>query len=233
MAGHSHFKNIKRKKEAEDKKRGKIFSKISRIIISAVRIGGKDPKSNPTLRTAIEKAKEVDMPGKNIENAIKRGAGEGEEGKLEYYMFEVYGPDETAFIIEGYTDNKNRNLEEIREILKKNNAKLADPGSVTWLFDKKGIIEIEEVEMSEEITLEAIEKGLEDFEKKDDIIFIYTDIDNINNVKKFLEDKNIKVSSSYIGWKPKNKVNPSKDSFLNLLEDFQNNESIENIFTNI
>jgi YebC/PmpR family DNA-binding regulatory protein len=230
MAGHSHFKNIKRKKEASDQKRAFVFSKISRLIISAVKEKGKDPQSNPSLRIAIEKARESDMPKENIEKAIKRGAGEGEGGKLEYFTLEGYGPENIAFIVEGSTDNKNRNLGEIKEILKKHSGKLATPGSVKWLFDQKGIVEIENID--ENISLKLIENGVEDIEEENNILRIYTSLDNIEKIKLFFSENNINIISSQIGWKPKIKI-PLKNKHKPLIEDIQNLESVEGLYTNI
>ena len=161
MAGHSHFKNIKRKKEAEDKKKSAVFSRFSRLIISSVREKGKDPDSNPSLKTLIEKAKEADMPKENIDRAIKRGAGEGEEGRLEDFLIEVYGPEDVAFLVKGSTDNKNRNMEERRSALKGYNAKIVDSGALGWLFDYVGILEVEKEDDSTLLSL--IEGGIEDF----------------------------------------------------------------------
>ncbi len=232
MAGHSHAKNVKRKKEAGDRKRADAFSKVSRLVISAVREGGKDPGSNPTLRTAIEKAKEVDMPKENIERAIKRGAGEGEEGKLESFLFEAYGPEDVAMIIEGSTDNKNRTLGEIKEALKKYNGKLADPGSVKWLFSPKGIIEVEKKDISEETSLLLIESGVEDIKETGDLTVLYTLPEDLEGVKRFFLEKEVDFSSSHPGWKAKIPVSPKKGLYRDLLEELHGCEAVENIYTN-
>lgn len=231
MSGHSHFRNIKRKKEATDQKRALAFSKISHLIISAVREKGKDPQSNSSLRLAIEKAKEVDMPKENIERAIKRGAGEGEGGRLEIFTFEAYGPHDVALIIEGSTDNKNRVLGEIKEVLKTNNGKLATPGSVKWLFDKKGIIEIETID--DNIALLAIEKGAEDIEKKEGSFLIYTSLDNIETLKSFFSAQNITILSSVSGWRPKSKLEEDVEKYQKIIEDIQSLEDVENLYTNL
>ncbi len=233
MAGHSHAKNVKRKKEAEDKKRAIAFSRASRLIISAVREGGKDIKNNPSLKLAIEKAKESDVPKENIERAIKRGSGEGEEGSLEDFSFECYGPENTAIIIEGSTDNKNRTLGEIKEILKSNNGKLANSGSVKWLFDLKGFIEIEKENIDENIMLQIMELNIDDIIEKEDFFIIYTDPNKLNDVKKTLIDKNISLSSSFLGWRAKSTINIKKDVVEKLINELKNNEAIENVFINI
>ncbi len=231
MSGHSHFKNIKRKKEAADQKRAVVFSKISHLIIAAVKEKGKDLQSNSSLRIAIEKAKEADMPKENIERAIRRGAGEGDEGKLESFLFEGYCQEEVAFIIEGSTDNKNRNLGEIKEVLKKHNGKLATPGSVKWLFEQKGIFEIDIVD--ENLSLELIENGAEDIEENDNSLIIYTDPNNIEQLKSFFLQKNINILALKLGWKPKIKLSLEKKKYQSLFEDLQSMEAVENLYTNI
>lgn len=217
MAGHSHWSNIKRKKEKKDKKRAKKFSRLSKLISSAVKEGGKDPDMNPTLSTMIEKAKKEDMPKDNIEKAIKKGAGEGEEGALEDFILEVYGPDGLAIIITGETDNKNRTTTEVSNLLKKVGGKAAKPGSVSWLFDRKGIIEVEN---SEENQLLAIEVGAEDFKKEDDFLKIYTDPDSFIDIKKLLAEKT-GIESSALGYKPKAKraIASNQKSFIEKLSD--------------
>ncbi len=231
MAGHSHFRNIKRKKEATDQKRALVFSKLSHLIISAVREKGKDPQSNSSLRLAIEKAKEADMPKENIERAIKRGAGEGDNGRLETFLFEAYGTEDVAIIIEGSTDNKNRILGEIKDVLKNNNGKLADPGSVKWLFEQMGIIEIESGD--EDLTLSAIENGAEEIEKKDNSLLIYTPLANIENLKSFFLVQNIAIISASSGWLPKIKLCIEAEKHKSLIEGVQGLEDVENIYTNL
>ncbi len=137
MSGHSHWKTVKRTKEAEDKKRAKIFSKLAREISLAVKEKGKDTETNPKLRLILEKAKQCNLPKENIERAIKRGAGEILGEKLEQVFFEAYGPGGVALIIEGITDNKNRTLLEIKQALSRHNGKLVGPGSVVWMFKRE------------------------------------------------------------------------------------------------
>jgi len=232
MAGHSHAKNVKRKKESNDKKRADSFSKMARLIISSVREKGRYPETNHSLRTAIEKAKEVDMPKENIERAIKRGAGQGEKGTLEPFSFEAYGPRDIALIIEGSTDNKNRNLAEIKEVLKKYGGKIADPGSVKWLFDQKGIIEVEKEGVDEKESLEIIEQGVQDIEEKEDSLIFYTSLNDIEKIKEFLNKKNIKLLFARPGWVAKSKLNIEKKNYKNLLEDLQEIETVEEIYIN-
>lgn len=137
MSGHSHAKTIKRVKEASDKKRGQIFSKMARLISCAAKEGGPNPENNPRLRAAIESAKSVDMPKQNIERAILRGSGKLEGEKLEEFLFEAVGPGGVAIIIEGISDNKNRALSEVKQTLLTHGAKLVTEGGVRWMFERK------------------------------------------------------------------------------------------------
>ncbi len=233
MAGHSHYKNIKRKKEASDQKKGVLFSKLSRLIISSVKEKGKDPSLNHSLKVAIEKAKEADMPKENIDRAIKRGSGEGDEGRLETFLYEAYGPENVAIIIEGSTDNKNRNLEEIKEILKKYGGKLVDPGSVKWLFSQRGIIEIEPEKFNDHLSLEIIEEGAEDIDKKDCSVVISTSPDNIKRIKNFLSERGVDIVATRLGWQPQKLINIKSDKCEELLRALEENESVEAVYTNI
>jgi YebC/PmpR family DNA-binding regulatory protein len=186
MSGHSAWKNIKYKKEAADAKRSKAFSKISREITIAAREGGKDPDFNPRLRMAIERAKDFNMPAENIEKAIKRGTGELEGAKLESIIIEAYGPGGVAIIIEGITDNKNRSLEEIRQILIQNGAKMVTEGAVRWMFERKigpGILEWvpkQTIEATEK-DREACQKLFSALDENEAVQEIYSNLKTTNN----------------------------------------------------
>lgn len=177
MSGHNKWTNIHVRKEAMDKKRGKIFSKMAKVIEIAARKGS-DPTMNPTLRLAIERAREVNMPNDNIERAIKKGSGESKEGQLEEVTYEAYGPGGAAIIIEIITDNKNRTLSEIKHILSVFNGKLATEGSVKYLFDK---IEGEwkpkyTIDIADQSQKEHLIKLFETLDENDDVNEIYTNI---------------------------------------------------------
>lgn len=181
MSGHSHAKKIKHQKEITDQKRGQVFSKLSKELEIAAR-EGKDPDFNPKLRTAIEKAKEFDMPADNIEKAIKRGAGELGGVKLEEVLFEAYGPAGVAIIIEGITDNKNRALAEIKQILNQNGGKLVGEGGVRWMFERKvkepGSLEWtpkQEIELQDK-DKEAAEKLFEALDENDAVQEMYSNL---------------------------------------------------------
>ena len=177
MSGHSHWSSIKYKKQITDAKRGKIFSKAAKMIAIAARKGG-DPEMNPDLRLAIEKAKAINMPNDNIERAIKKGTGKDKEGKLEKITYEAYGPSGTPLIIEVITDNRNRTLSEIKHILSNFGGKLAEAGSVKYLFEKKDgdWIPKYSVEVTEIKLKEQLEKLFEALDENEDINEIYSNI---------------------------------------------------------
>jgi YebC/PmpR family DNA-binding regulatory protein len=177
MSGHSHWAGIKHKKSITDAKRGKLFSKVSRLISIAAKEKGADPETNPKLRLAIEKAKEVNMPKDSIAKAIQRGAGQAEGIQIEEFTYEAYGPAGVALIIFGITDNKNRTLAEIKHVLNRFNAKIAEVGSVKYLFDKKG--EDWQAKYPLEIdsgAREQLEKLFEALDENDDVQEIYSNL---------------------------------------------------------
>ncbi len=177
MSGHSHSKTIKHRKDAIDAKRGKIFSKMSRLISVAAKEKGGDPETNPKLKLAIEKAKEANLPKENIERAVKRGTGQLEGAKMEEFIYEAYGPGGAALIIEGITNNKNRTLAEIKHTLSRFGGKLANSGSVKYLFDKKG--DDWEPKYPLEVkskTKEQVNKLFEALDENEDIQEIYSNL---------------------------------------------------------
>jgi YebC/PmpR family DNA-binding regulatory protein len=242
MSGHSHWASIKHKKGAEDKKRGKLFSKLSRQISLAVREKGGDPETNSALRITVEKAKEFNMPKDNIERSIKRGLGELEGEKLEEVIFEAYGPGGIAIIIEGITDNKNRALGEVKQILNQNSGKLVGEGAIRWMFERKGTIIIdlkmqdENLKNKEQLELLAIESGAEDNYWHDDILDVYTKTEDLENVKKSLEEKQVKIDSSSLDWVAKEMIvlnEKQKTEAENLFEALDESESVQEIYSNL
>ncbi len=239
MSGHSHYSTIKHKKGLEDQKRGKIFSKLTKQIFIAVKEKGGDPEANPSLRLAIERAKEFNMPKDTIERAIKKGTGELEGEKLEEVMYEAYGPGKIAIIIEAITDNKNRTLGEIKIIFKNNNGKLADTGSVKWMFERRGaiIINNEETKIDkEELELKAIEAGADDIYWHDDVLDIYTKPEELEAVRKNLEGQGIKAESVSLDWVAKEVVEineKEKESAEKLFEVLDENDAVQNIYSNL
>lgn len=177
MSGHSKWSKIKHKKKATDKKKGKIFSKIAKMISVAARKGN-DPETNPDLRMAIEKAKSVNMPNDNIEKAIQKGSGKGEEGQLEEMNYEAYGPNATPLIIKTMTDNKNRTLAEIKNILNNFDSKLAESGSVKYLFNKKNGEWIAKytTELNNQKVKQQLKKLFEQLQEHQDVEQIYSNV---------------------------------------------------------
>ena len=241
MSGHSHWAGIKHKKEAEDKKRGKIFSKISRMITVAVREGGGDPAANAKLRQVLEEAKSFNMPNENIERAIKRGTGEIEGGKLEEVVYEGFGPGGVSLIIEGITDNKNRTLNQIKKILQDAGGKIAESGSGKWLFLRKGIItlnlENNPDKTEEDLEMAVIDAGAEDvyLDKDNNILEIQTKPEELDTVRKKLEAQGLKVDSYFLAWTAKENLplnEKDKKKLENLVEQLENNDDVQNVYFN-
>ena len=237
MSGHSHWHSIKHAKAITDAKRSRLFSKLSKEIEVTAREGG-DPEKNPKLRAVIEKAKSAQMPSENIERAIKRGTGELKGEKLEQVLYEAYGPGGTAILIEGITDNKNRTLNEIKQILNQHNGKLAGEGSVKWMFERKGIIKIISnfsflASKKDETELKIIEAGADDIKWRNDFIEVLTKPEDLDEVEKNLKEKAIEVESSFLGWRAKEEITTNKEKAEKLFEALDDNEAVQNIYSNV
>lgn len=241
MSGHSHFKSIKYKKGLADAKRSQAFSKLAREIAIAAKQGG-DPEFNAKLRLAIEKARGVRMPTENVERAIKRGTGEVAGEKLEEVLFEAYGPGGIAIIVEGITDNKNRTLGEIKQILNEQGGKLVGGGAIKWMFERKGCIivdlrlQIEDFKAQERLELLAIEAGAEDIYWHNDILDVYTKIEDLEKVKRSLEERGIKIESSSLDWVAKEMVELGENDKMacqKLFEALDENEAVQEIYSNL
>lgn len=241
MSGHSHWSTIKRAKGLADAQRGRVFSKMARLITIAARDGG-DPDLNPKLKETIQRAKEFNMPAANVDRAIKRGTGELTGGELYEVVFEAYGPGRIAIIIEGITDNKNRTLAGIKQILNQNNGKLAGEGSVKWMFERKGIvaanvkIQMSNVKEKEDVELKVIDAGAEDFAWQGDFLEVYTKAEELEKVKKKLESSGIKIETSNLGWIAKEEIELSekeKTSAEKLFEALDENDDVQEIYSNL
>lgn len=238
MSGHSHFKTIKAQKGLADAKKGKAFSKVVKFISIAAKDGA-DPNTNPKLRIAIEQAKAVNMPKDNIERAIEKGSGGLAGENLEEVVFEGFGPGGTAIIIEAITDNKNRTLGDIKQILNQNNSKLAGEGSVQWMFERKGVIVVDNKQKivdKEQLELTAIESGADDIYWHEDVLDIYTKPEDLEKVKKRLEEKGIKTESATADLVPKDAVaidEKTKQVCQNLFEALDENDAVQEIYSNI
>ncbi|TSC95023.1 MAG: hypothetical protein CEN87_35 [Parcubacteria group bacterium Licking1014_1] len=241
MSGHSHFKTIKAQKEIADAKKGSVFSKMGRLITIAAKEARGDATTNSKLRIAIDQAKKFNMPKENIERAIKKGAGELTGEKLEEVSFEGFGPGGIALIIEGITDNKNRTLGEIKVILNQNEGKLAGEGAVKWLFDREGVIAINIKNQNsniknDELEMIAIEAGADDTSWRGDEFDVYAKPEDLEKVKKALEDKQIKIESASFDYVPKKEIEISekeKEQTQKLFEALDENDAVNDIYSNL
>jgi len=236
MSGHSHFHNIKLKKGAEDAKKSKLFSKFSKEISIAAKEGGSDLAFNPKLRSVVEKARELNMPGDSIEKAIKKGSGELEGFSYEEFLMEAYGPENIAIIIEGITDNKNRSLNEIKLLITQKGGKIVNEGAIKWMFEKKGVIGISEISSKEDAELDVIEAGAEDLSWEEENLIVYTKIEDFEKTKKVLESKNFKIDFSSLEWVPKENVSvddETNEKCQKFIETVEEHEDISNIYSNL
>ena len=240
MSGHSHWAGIKHRKGINDAKRGQIFTKHGKLIsIAAKNGGGGDPDSNFQLRLAIERARGENMPKENIEKAIKRGTGEIKgQAEIQEIMYEGYGPGQVAMLIKTATDNKNRTLGEVRTILMKSGGKLVPEGSVSFLFKQVGNINIAVPEESDPYVIEekAIDAGAEDTIYSENLLNIYTKMEELQKVKENLEKAGLKIAAMELVFAPLQKTELSQDDQLDyekLLEELDNQEDVQEIFDNL
>ncbi|MGB9781104.1 YebC/PmpR family DNA-binding transcriptional regulator [Caldanaerobacter sp.] len=238
MAGHSKWANIKHKKEKMDAKKGRIFTKLTKDIIKAAKEGGGDPETNSKLKLAIERAKAFNLPSENIQRAIKKGTGELGGAKLEEVIYEGYGPAGTAIIVEALTDNKNRTAGEIRHIFDRNGGTLGAAGSVTWMFDKVGVIVVEKTDSinEEDLMMVAIEAGAEDFSAEEGEFEIITDPSNFQEVREAIEKAGYKISEAEITMLPKNTIKLSPEDyekFEKLIDKLEDNDDVQNVYHNV
>ncbi len=237
MSGHSKWSTIKHKKGAADAKRGKIFSRITKEVQIAVKEGGPDADSNSRLRVAIQNAKSVNMPKDNILRAIKKASEEG-GGNLQEVTFEGYGPGGVAVFVECTTDNNNRTVGSIRHIFSKRGGDLGTNGSLSFIFDRKGIIEIlktDDIDI-EEFELELIDAGAEDFEIEDDLIIITTALEDFSTVQKKIEEMSVEIQNAGLHRIPNlYKLLPVEDAkkLLNLIDYFEDDEDVQNVYHNL
>ena len=236
MAGHSHWAGIKHKKGRADKQRANLFSKLSKEITVAAKLGDKNPDMNSRLRSAIQSARSANMPKDNIERAINKSEISA-NSNFENIRYEGFGPEKTAIIIETLTDNKNRTASNIRTIFQKHGGSLGTQGSASHNFKQIGVIKIEKNETSNEKILElAIEAGADECVSNDTYHEIQTDVNEIYNVKKIIE-KNIKnFISTEIVWLPTNSIminSDKKDNVVEFLEKLEDNEDVQNVFINM
>lgn len=236
MSGHSKWAKIKHKKGTTDAKRGAAFTRMIREITAAAKDGGGSLDSNSRLRAAIERAKFINMPLVNIENAIKKGTGELPGVVYETATFDAYGPGGVAMLIEGLTDNKNRTTAEIRNILSKKNGALAGPGATSYLFAKKGFLSIEKSKADEETLMEiALEAGAEDINSEGENYEITCDVTSFQKVKDAIAAKGIPIATAEMTKLPSTYVRVVGDearSLLSLMEALEEQEDVQNVYAN-
>ena len=235
MAGHSHWAGIKHKKGKADKERSKIFSKLSREITVAAKLGDKDPGMNPRLRSAIQAARSANMPKDNIERAVNKSSSNN-GANFENLRYEGFGPDKVAVIVETLTDNKNRTASNIRTIFQKAGGNLGTKGSASHNFTQLGVIKIDKKEISAEKILElAIESGADECKSNNEVHEIQCSVNEIYNVKKALENKISNFISTEIEWVPLNNIKIPKEKheiLINFFVSLEDDDDVQNVYTN-
>ncbi len=237
MSGHSKWATTKHKKAAADAKRGKIFTKITKEISVAAKLGGGDVDGNPRLRTAVTKAKAVSMPADNIKRAIQKGTGELPGVSYEEITFEGYGPAGVALLIETMTDNRNRTVSEIRHVLGKLGGNLGEAGCVSWMFQKKGYIVVSRAKADEEKLMGlALDAGAEDMQSEDDNFVVTTAPGDFEAVKKALEDAGIAPEVAEVTMIPQTYVRLEGEKeagqMMRLMEAIEDNDDVQNVYAN-
>jgi len=237
VSGHSKWANIKHRKAAQDAKRGNLFQKLVRTIIVAAKEGGGDPAMNMRLKTAIEKAKAVSVPADNITRAIKRGTGEIEGASYEEITYEVYGPAGTALLIDVMTDNRNRTAPEIRAILARNNGSPGEVGSVSWMFERKGIIEVKGKGLDEDSLMTCgLDAGLSDMEPSGDGFTLYCAPASLNDLAAALKQSKYLVESAEVEMVPKTTIRledlESAQKILKLVDVLEEQDDVQNVWSN-
>jgi YebC/PmpR family DNA-binding regulatory protein len=238
VSGHSKWSTIKHKKGAADAKRGQLFTKLSKAIIVAAKEGGADPAANLSLQNAIEKAKSYSMPKDTIERAIARGAGtDADAAAYETIVYEGYGPDGVAVLVEALTDNRNRTASDVRHTFTKNGGNLGTTGAVAWLFERRGIVLVDAAGVDEdELTLAAAEGGAEDVELDGSVFEISCAPEALAAVRQAIEDAGIAIASAELSMVPKTTVEvaeePSAKKLIRLIEALEENDDVQGVYAN-
>jgi YebC/PmpR family DNA-binding regulatory protein len=236
MSGHSKWATIKRKKAAIDAKRGKIFTKLIKEITIAARHGGGDPAGNPRLRLAVDNAKAQNMPQDNIDRAIKKATGELEGVTYHELTYEGYGPAGIAVLVEVATDNKNRTVAEIRHLFSKSGGSLGENGSVSWMFDRKGIITLPKQNKTEDDIMDIIiEAGADDLQTEEDFFEISTAIESFETVRKAVADKGLEIENASLQWVAKNLIEvkgEDAEKAMKLIESLEDIDDVQNVYSN-
>ncbi|MCF8243281.1 MAG: YebC/PmpR family DNA-binding transcriptional regulator [Melioribacteraceae bacterium] len=236
MSGHSKWSTIKRKKAAIDAKRGKIFTKLIKEITISAREGGGDPAANPRLRLAIDNAKAANMPQDNIDRAVKKATGELEGVTYYELTYEGYGPSGVAVMVESVTDNKNRTVAEVRHLFSKYNGSLGETGSVSWMFDHKGVIALPEQGKTEDDIMEIIlEAGADDMEGEEGFFEVTTSLESFEPVRRALIDGGFEIENASMQWVAKNNIEVTgedAEKVMKLIDALEDSDDVQNVFTN-
>ncbi len=236
MSGHSKWSTIKHKKGAVDAKRGKIFTRLNKEVTTAARLGGGDPSGNPRLRKAIDQAKANNMPGDNIDRAIKKGTGELDGIIYDEVTYEGYGPEGVAILLEVMTDNKNRTVAELRHAFAKNNGNLGENGCVAWIFESIGLIVVDKSAVSEDQLMEvALEAGAEDIREEGDQFEVHTSVDDFDAVQKAVEAAGIEIVNAELTRLPQNTVKLAEKpatTMLKLYTILEDHDDVQNVYAN-
>ncbi len=239
MSGHSKFANIKHKKEKSDAQKGKIFTKLGRELMVAIKEGGPDPDSNSKLRDAIAKCKSNNMPNDTIQRSIKKYSGEGSGVDYESVTYEGYGPNGIAVIVECLTDNKNRSASDVRHAFSKNGGNLGTAGCVSFMFDKKGqiLVEVAAGQDEEELMMTALDAGADDFSVEDGVAEILTAPESFNEVYSALEKAGLAITGGEITMIPQNYVSTDDQAVLDqmerLVDALEDSDDVQNVYTNL
>jgi YebC/PmpR family DNA-binding regulatory protein len=238
MSGHSKWAQIKRQKGVNDAKRGQMFTKLAREISVAARQGGGDPDANVRLRLAVQRARQINMPQENIQRAITKATGAGEEAQqLEEVTYEGYGPGGVAIYVEALTDNRNRTVAEVRNVFTRNGGNLGENGSVAWIFEPRGIVAINlDSQEADEITLQAIDAGAVDVNQDGSMLEVYTDLENLETVRQKMEAAGLNIETAERTFVPKTTVtvdDAKATQVVRLIERLEDLDDVQNVSTNL
>ncbi len=236
MSGHSKWSSIKHKKAAADAKRGQQFTKLARAITVSAREAGGDPDSNPSLATAIQKARDASMPKDNIQRAVDRGSGAGSDGEaIERIVFEGYGPGGAAVLVETLTDNRNRTSADVRHAFTRHGGSLGEPGSVAWIFEKRGAVVVDGARYGEDDLIMAIDAGAEDVQEDGDTLRVLSDPSDLTAVCEALQSAGVEIQSAELAMEPKSTVEVGEGDaakLLHLLEDLSEHDDVSEVHAN-
>jgi YebC/PmpR family DNA-binding regulatory protein len=236
MSGHSKWSSIKHKKAAANAKLGQQFTKLARAITVAAREGGGDPDANPSLATAIQKARDASMPKGNIQRAVDLGTGAGSDGEaIERVVFEGYGPGGTAVLVEALTDNRNRTSADVRHAFTRHGGSLGEPGSVAWIFEMRGAVLVDSARYGEDDLIAAIDAGAEDVQEDGDTLRVLSGSSDLTAVREALQSAGVEIQSAEVTMEPKSTVEVGEGDavkLLRLLEDLSEHDDVSEVYAN-